>query len=609
MSKSIKLTDFLKILFQSLKYKDVRYNYFMVIFDWLYKNFVEVFGVQITALIITAIQNKNEHLIRFYIIIFGISCVIYYFSHFFADICRWRFMLNLEYRLTDKYLREFILLDNNYVETFWTGRMQNIIFQWTNARYTMLVKNLSVILQSIWIIIYMLVLVFINLPLYQFFCFIWLFISICLFIFKWLSVLKYTRKKSKELQVERDRRKTKILMSKMEILQNNKFDKEVSDIKKNFDESRILWDKWNAKKLRIQLWWNILFDITKILIFIFSGIWVIYGMSTIAQFTLYVWILWLLSKAVWSIREQSRESLKSITDIEKLIETFEDTPRIQWYDKWKDFNYKKWDIQIKKLWFSYNEKNIVFKDFDLKIEWGKKTSFVWPSGWGKTTLIKLLAGYIRPDAWEIIVDNQKISELKLQSYYSHIWYLTQEPSVFDGTIFENLVYWLKNNIIWEKRKNDATEWNEEVQQSWKKGEKGSWNDKITEVVKHANCQFIYDFKDWLQTEIGERWIRLSGWQKQRLAIAKIMLKDPKIIFLDEPTSAMDSFNEEEVTKALHNLFKWRTVVVVAHRLQTVKSADIIHYIENWKIIESGTHHELIKLNGKYKRMLDLQSWF
>ena len=170
----------------------------------------------------------------------------------------------------------------------------------------------------------------------------------------------------------------------------------------------------------------------------------------------------------------------------------------------------------------------------------------------------------------------------MYDYFSHIGYLTQEPSVFDGTIYENLVYALK----------------EKPEES-----------ELSKVITLAKCEFIYDFPDGLQTEIGEKGIRLSGGQRQRLAIAKIMLKNPDIILLDEPTSALDSFNEEEISQALNHLFRGKTVIIIAHRLQTVKNADKILLFEFGKVVESGTHGELIKLNGKYKKMLDLQSGF
>ncbi len=160
--------------------------------------------------------------------------------------------------------------------------------------------------------------------------------------------------------------------------------------------------------------------------------------------------------------------------------------------------------------------------------------------------------------------------------------MTQDPSIFDWTIYDNLTY-STQDIPSEK--------------------------ELEKIIKASKCEFIYELHNWLNTEIWERWVRLSWWQRQRLAIAKIMLKNPKIIILDEPTSALDSFSEEQITKAMHNLFKNKTVIIIAHRLQTVKHADRIILLENWKIIEDWNHKSLIKLNWQYKKMLDLQSWF
>lgn len=125
----------------------------------------------------------------------------------------------------------------------------------------------------------------------------------------------------------------------------------------------------------------------------------------------------------------------------------------------------------------------------------------------------------------------------------------------------------------------------------------------------AKCEFIYDLPQWVDTEIGERGIRLSGGQRQRLAIAKIFLKDPEIIILDEPTSALDSFSEEAITEAMHNLFENRTVIIIAHRLQTVKHADDIIVLDHGEVVERGTHHELVSQSGSYATMLELQSGF
>jgi ABC-type multidrug transport system fused ATPase/permease subunit len=196
--------------------------------------------------------------------------------------------------------------------------------------------------------------------------------------------------------------------------------------------------------------------------------------------------------------------------------------------------------------------------------------------------MKLISGFIETQSWKIIIDWQNLNEINLMNYYKEIWYLTQEPNVFDWSILENLTYWSKQEIT-EK--------------------------KLKEVIKKAKCEFIYDFKNWLKTEIWERWVRLSWWQKQRLAIAKIFLKNPKIIFLDEPTSALDSKSEKLIHESFTELFKWRTVIIIAHRLQTVKSADEIFVIEEGKIVEIWNHESLSRKKGHYREMLDLQSGF
>jgi ABC-type multidrug transport system fused ATPase/permease subunit len=178
-----------------------------------------------------------------------------------------------------------------------------------------------------------------------------------------------------------------------------------------------------------------------------------------------------------------------------------------------------------------------------------------------------------------LVDGQDISSCDLLSYYQHIGYLTQEPSVFDGTILENLLYASSSHPTQEK---------------------------IQEAIDMAHCDFIYDFKDGLDTQIGERWIRLSGWQRQRLAIAKIFLKNPHVIFLDEPTSALDSISEQAINDSLEKLFVWRTVIVIAHRLQTVQSADEIIVLSHGSIVERGNHNDLSIAGGAYQEMLTLQ---
>ena len=274
---------------------------------------------------------------------------------------------------------------------------------------------------------------------------------------------------------------------------------------------------------------------------------------------------------------------KQMVSVEKLWDFFDTTPEITGYETWNTFTYQSWNIELQKLSYAYEGNKNVFENFDLKITGWKVTAFVWPSGGGKSTLVKLIAGYLKANSWEIFIDGQKLSETSLKSYYQDVGYLTQEPSVFDGTVRENLMYALWDEMLDEKH--------------------------LQHILKLSRCEFISELPQGLDTEIGERGVKLSGWQKQRLAIAKIFLKNPKIIILDEPTSALDSQSEKAITQAMHELFKDRTVLVIAHRLQTVKYANEIIVIDSGKIIERGNHKELVKQKWYYAEMLELQSGF
>ena len=284
---------------------------------------------------------------------------------------------------------------------------------------------------------------------------------------------------------------------------------------------------------------------------------------------------------------------------------------IEWYETWESFVYQNWLVEIKNLTYGYTKSLPIFSNFSLTLKWWKKTALVGVSWSGKSTLVKLIAGYLRADRGSINIDWQDLSDVSLKSYYPHIGYLTQEPSVFDGTIRENLLYAVSTEEesprapLWERGESI-----DEYSPSFpKRGLGGDLQDRMEEAIKLSQCGFIYEFPDGLETEIWERGIRLSGWQRQRLAIAKIFLKNPGIIILDEPTSALDSFSEEAITQAMHSLFENRTVIIIAHRLQTVKAADEIILLQQWVVEERGTHEELVRLWGQYTKMLELQTGF
>lgn len=371
-------------------------------------------------------------------------------------------------------------------------------------------------------------------------------------------------------------------MSKFEIFQNNKFFSESKKLKDITWNILSIYRKENNRSLVGAIGANFVISLLLFLVFIYIWKWVINWGFELSYFVLIYWLVDMLERYTRLTIYSIRTIWIKIVSVDKLLDTFNNIQEIWWINNTTSFNYINWDIDIENLSFWYCEDNI-FYDFSLHIKWWKKTALVWDSGSWKTTLVKLITWYIHPKSWSISVDNQNIQDINLISYYKNIWYLTQEPSVFDWTIMENLSYALDREPTKEE---------------------------IETTIKNSKCEFIYDLPNWFETEIWERWVKLSWGQKQRLAIAKIMIKNPNIILLDEPTSALDSISEQVVSEALHNLFKWRTVIVIAHRLQTVKEADDIIVLKSWKILERGTHEQLSQIEWwDYRKMLDLQTSF
>lgn len=483
--------------------------------------------------------------------------------------------------LSKKYLKKYVKLDNNIVDTQWTWKLISIIYWWIRQWGFSLWNVLETWLKVIITISFSFYMVSKVSNMY------WMIFLVLFIIFSAISVyfdsklLKYRKKRNENFNVI-SKDITKVLMNKTEILQTNKIKTETEALSKLFTiDSNINKDMWTNRSLlkrSSEFWISIFF------IFSYYFLWKMYFNQEVSL-NVIVWFwsaLLLMQRTINDTLSFYIQFMKDFTIIEKLWDFFDSTPEIKWYEIWKTFIHYKWNIEIKNLTYWYTKGKKIFNKFNLEIKWEKITALVWLSWSWKTTLVKLIAWYIRTDSWKIIIDWQDLNKVSLKSYYRDIWYLTQEPSVFDWTILDNLTY--------------AINWNID-------------KEKLNKIIKLAKCEFIYDLPKWIKTEIWERWVRLSWGQRQRLAIAKIFLKNPKIIILDEPTSALDSFSEEMITKAMHNLFKWRTVIIIAHRLQTVKHANDIILLKDWQIIERWTHHKLIKQKWIYNKMLELQSGF
>lgn len=575
----MKLFSKIKKLLLPIKYAPISWSFYF--FISMYHTAQIAFIVLLSAWIINSIETAQIDKVYFYVAIFIGVQLLRYILNFISEQLNDYTSNHVQLWLMKKYFREYIRLDNTQVESYWTWKMQNIIVNWIWKWEAFISDYFITILNSIFSIIYVFIIIVWQSPSWKFvIAAIVLFVFSVGFVYIWLKLMVQTRKKSKEISIQISWNDVKILMSKYEILQNWKLESEL-DKQEILIKNRI---KLRQTANREKYIWHILSFISndsfRVWIYLTVWIWVIYWQYSLAYLVLIIQLLIMLSRNIWEIRNVMRRYYKIIVDIEKLREVFENIPKID-TDSWSQFNPWKCDIEIKNLSFSYNN-NEVFSKFSLNIKWWTKTALVWDSWWWKSTLMKLIAGYISPNSWDIIIDKQKLSQLNLISYYKNIGYLTQDPSVFDWTIYENLTYALDYEPSDKELKN---------------------------IISLSQCEFVYDFEKWLKTQIWERGVRLSGWQKQRLAIAKIMLKNPKIILLDEPTSALDSQNEELVTKALNNLFQGKTVIVIAHRLQTVKNANEILYIANWKIVERWNHEELYKLGWEYFKLVELQSGF
>ena len=240
---------------------------------------------------------------------------------------------------------------------------------------------------------------------------------------------------------------------------------------------------------------------------------------------------------------------------------------------------KRTDIEYENVEFYYSPDVPLIKDLSFKVPSGKMYAIVGPSGSGKSTVVNLLPRLYDVKGGAVKINDIDVRDIELTYLRSHIGMVTQEAYMFNGTIRENLLF----------AKADAT------------------MEEIENACRIANIHdFIVSQPDGYDTQVGNRGLKLSGGEKQRLSIARVILKDPKILILDEATSALDSISESSIQSALDVLMKGRTSIVIAHRLTTILQADQILVISGGKIVEQGGHDELIAMNGVYKQLYETQ---
>ena len=314
----------------------------------------------------------------------------------------------------------------------------------------------------------------------------------------------------------------------------------------------------------------------------YGGILILDGEGlNLPSFLVYIALFFQLLEPAKTLSTSITNLHKGTASTDRLIETLETSIQIYEPENAFEISEIREGIQLKNINFQYVEGHPILQDVNLFLPKGKTVAVVGQSGSGKTTLANLIARFYDVDSGVIYIDGHDLRDLNLKVYRKLLGMVTQESILFNDTIANNI-----------KLSNPEATMSE-----------------VMEAAKVANAlEFIEQLPNGFETTIGEGGGKLSGGQKQRIAIARAILKNPPIMILDEATSALDTQSERLVQDALDNLMSNRTSLVIAHRLSTIVNADKIVVMERGRIMEEGTHNELLERNGIYKKLIDMQNF-
>ncbi|KAI9913593.1 hypothetical protein PsorP6_006666 [Peronosclerospora sorghi] len=320
-------------------------------------------------------------------------------------------------------------------------------------------------------------------------------------------------------------------------------------------------------------------------LFYVSGHWIARGVITFEEFFMVLMVIMLSTFAMGMAAQGATDGAKAKRSAQRVFQILDRTPAIDTTSgTGRILDHVKGDIVFHHLEFSYPARPDakIYTNYNLTIQRGQTVALVGASGSGKSTAIALLERFYDPHAGVITLDGTNLKELNVQWLREHVSLVSQEPVLFAGTIAENIAL----------------------------GKPGSSREEIEEAAKMANAfDFIRTFPDGFDTDVGDRGAQVSGGQKQRIAIARAILRDPAVLLLDEATSALDNESERVVQASLDRLLalKQRTTIIVAHRLSTIRNADLIAVTQDGGIVEQGTHDELMQLpHGIYKGLVARQ---
>lgn len=300
---------------------------------------------------------------------------------------------------------------------------------------------------------------------------------------------------------------------------------------------------------------------------------------TSGELVSFITALGLMHQPLKRLISKNNDLQDSLPSADRVVEIFDENLEKKYCGDKQKIEDKIEAINFKNVNFKFEDSNeYMLKNINLEVKAGEIVAFVGKSGSGKTTLVNLLARFYEVTNGEILINNIPINAISLDEYREKFAIVPQETFLFSGTVRENISFG-----------------------------RGTSDEEIIKVLKMANAyEFVMNLPEKLDTQIGERGTLLSGGQKQRLAISRALLKNPEIMILDEATSALDSESEKLVQDALDTLMKNRTTFVIAHRLSTIVNADKIVVLENGLIKEVGKHSELLKKEGIYKFLYDIQ---
>ncbi|ARK29030.1 Putative multidrug export ATP-binding/permease protein [Halalkalibacter krulwichiae] len=335
--------------------------------------------------------------------------------------------------------------------------------------------------------------------------------------------------------------------------------------------------KWNAKTFAVV---NTITDIAPLLVIFAAGYFVIIGNLEVGAMTAFVLYMERLYGPLRRLINSSTTLTQAIASMDRVFEFVDEKYDIEDEPQAKPLTRAKGQLEFRNVTFQYNEEDKpVLKNINLHISQGETIAFVGMSGGGKSTIISLIPRFYDVSLGQILLDGSDIRNYKVRTLRDNIGMVLQDNILFSDSVKQNILM----------------------------GRPGATDEEVIAAAQAANAhEFILGLPKGYDTEVGERGVKLSGGQKQRVAIARVFLKNPPILIFDEATSALDLESEHFIQEALEKLAKDRTTFIVAHRLSTITHADRIVVIENGEIVEEGSHEELMKREGSYKKLFDVQ---